>query len=92
MRALAATLRSVANSLGNVDDSVWSKARSTSFTGPAADRLSSAMSAWHGDMSGAAHRLSDTADALVRAAADVEAALRERERLLRGDGGPGFAA
>jgi uncharacterized protein YukE len=80
MRALAATLRSAANTLGNADDSVWSKARATSFTGPAAERLKGAMGAWHGDMSSAANELSDTADLLVRAAAEVEAAQRERAR------------
>jgi hypothetical protein len=88
MRALAGTLRSAANSLGTVDDSVWGKARRTSFTGPAADRLSGAMGAWHGDISGAANELSDAADLLLRAATDVETALRERARLLAELGGP----
>jgi hypothetical protein len=83
MRALAKTLRTAAESLGAADDAVWSKAGSLSFSGPAADRLSGAMTGWHGDMSGAATQLSGTADLLERSATDVEAAQRERERLLR---------
>jgi hypothetical protein len=46
------------------------------------------MSAWHGDISGAANELSDAADLLLRAATDVETALRERARLLAELGGP----
>jgi hypothetical protein len=82
MRALASTLRGAASSLGNADDAVWSKASSLSFVGPAANRLASAIGSWHGDISGASHRLSDTAALLERAATDVEIAQRERQRLL----------
>lgn len=81
MRALAATLRSAAQSLGNADDAVWSKARSLSFVGPAATRLAAAIGAWHGEIGGAAQQLSDTAGLLERAANEVEAERRARARL-----------
>jgi hypothetical protein len=80
MRALAGTLKSAALALGNADDSVWRKALATHFTGPAAERLASAMIAWHGDMSSAAMELADTALLLMRSADEVEAAQRERAR------------
>jgi hypothetical protein len=80
MRALAGTLKSAALTLGNADDGVWRKALGTHFTGPAAERLASAMIAWHGDMSSAAIELADAALLLMRSADEVEAAQRERAR------------
>jgi hypothetical protein len=83
MRSLAAALRSTAQAVDAADSSVWSRASVLEFSGPAAERIASEMGAWHADVRGVAVELDDTADLLVRAAAEVERQIQERERLLR---------
>jgi hypothetical protein len=81
MRDLAATLRAAAQSIAATDQLVWSQAKRIELEGPHGVRLAEVMRGWHGDMSGAADALSDTADLLLRAASQVE------EELARQQGG-----
>jgi glutamine synthetase type III len=83
MRVLANALRSTARAVGTTDHSVWSRASVLEFSGPAADRIASEMVAWHGSVHGAAVELNDAADLLMRAAAEVEQQIKDRERLLQ---------
>ena len=83
MRTLAAALRSTASTVGAVDAEVWGRASALDFWGPAASRLVDNMSAWHGTMTGAARELDETADLLLRTAAEVEQELANRARLER---------
>jgi hypothetical protein len=80
MRDLARALRQTAASVAACDSSVWPKATSLTFTGPAADRLQHALGDWHGDVVSAANLLGDAADLLLRAAAELD---EERARLAR---------
>jgi hypothetical protein len=81
MRALAATLRAVADSVESDDASVASAVGGMTFRGPAASRLRSTVA---GVLGGSAPAdLNGVADQLVRAAAQVEQAQAERSRLMR---------
>jgi hypothetical protein len=81
MRALASALRQTAASVSSCDSSAWPKVATLTFTGPAAGNLQAALSVWHGDVTSAANTLSDAADLLVRAAAQVDADRAARARL-----------
>ena len=83
MRDLAATLRAAADSIAAADHVVWSQATSLEFEGRAAGRLADVMRGWHGELSGAADALSDTADVLLRAATQVEEELARITRQSR---------
>jgi hypothetical protein len=83
MRALAAALRSTASNTASADEAVWSRATAMQFTGPAATRIAGTIRAWHGEVSGAAQQLAETAALLERSAADVEAEQAARARLLQ---------
>lgn len=80
MRDLATALRQTSSSVAACDASAWPKATSLSFTGPAASRLQDALGAWHSDLNAAANLLIETADLLVRTAAELD---DERARLAR---------
>jgi hypothetical protein len=92
MRALAANLRAVAESIEPDDGALRTVVDVMTFRGPAAVRVRGRVDgATGGPALGELHR---TADLLVRAAAQVEDAQAERARLLRlaaaqagGDGG-----
>jgi uncharacterized protein YukE len=90
MRDLAASLRAAADSIASADDAVWRQATSVEFEGPAARRLADVTRGWHGDLGGAAAALSDTADFLLRAAAQLEEQLAQLRR--QAEAGPGFVA
>jgi hypothetical protein len=81
MRALATALRQVGTTVAACDSSVWAKAGSLEFVGPAATRLRAVLQSWHGDLGTATNALEDAADLLVRAAAEIDT---ERARLARG--------
>jgi hypothetical protein len=97
MRALASALRSTADAIAGIDSSVYGRVSGLSFTGPAATRIAGVIDGWHGDVSGAASSLQETAGLLERSAATVEREqiarlrlqhqLEEQERQDRSTGG-----
>ena len=82
MRALAAALRSDAESVAVVAADAASTVDGLEFYGPAADRLGNRVRATTRTAGRAAEQLLATAALLERSASDVEAQQRERERQL----------
>jgi len=82
MRALAAGLRSDATSIAVVAADVASTIDGLEFYGPAAERIDARVRTSSRDAGRLAERLLATAALLDRAASDVEAQQRERERKL----------
>lgn len=82
MRALAAALRSDASLVGLVAAEAGSTVGGLEFFGPAADRIDGQVASSAKQASGFADRLLATAGLLERAATEVEAQQRAREREL----------
>jgi hypothetical protein len=82
MRTLAAGLRSDATSIAVVAADVASTIDGLEFYGPAAERIDARVRTSSRDAGRLAERLLATAALLDRAASDVEAQQRERERKL----------
>ena len=82
MRALAATLRTDAESVAVVSADAAATVDGLEFYGPAADRLGNRVRATTRSAGRIAEHLLATAALLERSAGDVEAQQRERERQL----------
>jgi hypothetical protein len=82
MRALALGLRADAAAIAVVATDVDGRVASTEFIGPAADRMRERTDGFARRSTRMAERLVDSANYLERAASELEAAQRERLRLI----------
>lgn len=80
MRALAARLRSNAETIASAGRGVGSRLRSMTFEGPAADRFHDRLMATRKQTEAVAADANELANSLLRAAAEAEAAIAEWER------------
>jgi uncharacterized protein YukE len=82
MRALAGTLKSLAQQVADQAASVAKTTGSISFEGPAATRFSHTIGLWETDVTSAAQELITAASVLETSATQVEAEQQARARIL----------
>ena len=80
MRALAATMNRIADEIANRVEAVDRRFDSTTFEGPAARRVGDRVDGYRDRVVATARQLKSAAAALVRQAAEVEAAIIELRR------------